>query len=108
MSFGHSLLRERIVLIIRGSANWRKSLAKRFPDDSRNELAFRRLMKLASSKGDTDVLSAILSHPRFDLLRAAASAACRDVIFRSTPETFDDLLRQVIEKLDDDSIEFAR
>ena len=105
MTIGNSLIRERIQLDINGSADWRKSVAQKFPLDKRNQRAAERLAEFAYSdeEPESETLSKISCHRRFKHLRPAVSAACRDVGFRFEPRSLDDMFIYILEKMDDDS-----
>lgn len=104
MTFGLDLLGDQIASDTMHSGNWRNTMALRFRDDPRNEIAAQRLRTLAASPRDETssiILGKILDHPRYSRIRKATSAACRDVAFRFHPESLNDLYSRILENLDE-------
>lgn len=83
-----SLVIDRLRLRLSAAARWRRDLAKKFPDDPRNNRASQRLFELAASTAfervDEPAVEILLPHIESPAFAAAASSAARDIGFRKT------------------------
>lgn len=83
------------------TAAWRRSLVLKY-EDPRNERAATQLEELAKANVhgvDPEVWERISPHLNTRAMRDALNEASRDVGFRRRPDTFNDFLEIVIEKL---------
>lgn len=92
-----ALTRDVARFSIRQSASWRLGLCQRFPGDTRNKPAAEKLAALADDENVSEELLAEVVRTIPDL-RPAISNAAREVGFRRCVETFDDLLRLMLEQ----------
>jgi hypothetical protein len=85
------------------TSQWRCTQSIRFPDDPRNEMATKSLWRLVTQaneiSGDEWQRLEPLFRPNDRGWCEAVARCCRDVGFRSSPETFADFIETVIEAL---------
>jgi hypothetical protein len=80
------------------TADWRRSLAVEFPQDSRNLEAAQRLDELAMADArivSPHVIESLAPYVGSPMLREVISAAARDVAFRREPDDLEEFLSMV-------------
>jgi len=98
----HDLVLETIQFRLGRTADWRRGLAQKYPNDLRNMRAAERLDALAKADGRdvaADTLAALAPYSESPALAEAVSDAARDVEFRLRPAGLNDLIKTIVAKL---------
>lgn len=84
------------------TAQWRQTMAFRFPDDDRNDVAAEELDQLAHADTDTvdqATWAALEAHAGTKQLRDAINETSREVGFKHSPRNLNDFFAVVQSKL---------
>jgi hypothetical protein len=84
------------------TSTWREQLASKYPSDTRNAIASALLRKLAEGKDDdvSPATRAKIAELYGPALVKAATDSCREVLFKYMPRTLDDVVTDIVARMD--------
>ena len=84
------------------TSTWREQLASKYPNDNRNAIASALLRKLAEGKDDdvSPATRAKIVELYGPASVKAATDSCREVLFKYMPRTLDDVVTDVVARVD--------